>query len=498
MHPAEPQITDPRLKRIFYAMPFTGKSYDLIAKERRAIKKALQRLGLELSEQFLGVEDKEKFEAHAYGPLHIAKKDHDLMKQSGVIIADYSGDSIGRDCEIVIAKEVLDRRVIAIVPDKHMQNHPWIRLYSDYIVGTQAEAFKLAQKLSGLSLSAEVSKLSRAQKDKLDEQLAEMLKRSDPVQVSSSLFPTELQRRWKALFGAEYQNVIRTSYKPLPTILRRNPLKLSHQGLMEIARKYSWKLTRLQFSDKAYRLELPLGEAITLWKLPEYLEGKFYVQQLASQLPAVVLDPKAGDRVLDIAAAPGSKTTQMAELMEDKGEVLANDNSSERLEVLKAVVNRQGLTNVNVHLGDGATLGDQYTEQFDKVMVDAPCSSEGILRYKAHKFLEWYLLGIYRETEMQRRLLESGYKALKPGGTLVYSTCTYGPEENEAIVDWLLKQHPDARIEPVALKGVKTHPGLTEWEHTNFDQSLRKARRLLPTENNSTGFYLAKLTKQAR
>ena len=136
-----------------------------------------------------------------------------------------------------------------------------------------------------------------------------------------------------------------------------------------------------------------------------------------------------------------------------------------------------------------------YPEAFDKVMVDAPCSSEGILRYKAHKFFEWYLLSIYRMTEIQKQLIDSGYKALKSGGTLVYSTCTFGPEENEAIADYLIKKYPSAKIEPIEFAGVKTRPGLTTWEHFEFDKTVANALRLRPNENNSVGFFLVKLKK---
>src|SRR4051812_1290538 len=108
------------LKRIFYAMPFTGKRYKELVRERIALQKQFRASGLELIEQFIGVEEEVKFESHAYGPLFIAKKDHELLKSADIVIADYSSHSIGRDCEIAISKEIFDKRVIAIVPDHHM------------------------------------------------------------------------------------------------------------------------------------------------------------------------------------------------------------------------------------------------------------------------------------------------------------------------------------------------------------------------------------------
>src|SRR5262249_20690319 len=145
-------------------------SYEEIFHERTQLRHKLHAQGLELVEQFIGVEDKNCYEDHAYGPLFITKKDHELLKLADVVIADYSHHSIGRNCEIVIGKEIFDKRVIAIVPDPHMQNHPWVRFYSDYIVTDPDEAILLAKKLSRFSLSSEISKLSREQKDTTDEQ----------------------------------------------------------------------------------------------------------------------------------------------------------------------------------------------------------------------------------------------------------------------------------------------------------------------------------------
>ena len=486
------QKTNFPLKRVFYAMPFTGKSYEEILEIRSQLKNKIEDVGLELVEQFIGVEEKDKYETHAYSPLFIVKKDRDLLKSADIIISDYSSDSIGRDCEIVIGKEILDKRVIAIVPDPHMQNHPWIRLCSDYIVSSQDEAIGLAKKLSQFNLSTEISKLSREQKDTIDKQIDKILS-SAGVEDIVKLFPTELKRRWKQLFGDEYNDVVRASFAFLPAFFRVNTLSSTPEELKAIAKKYSWKITPLKFSDRAFKLDL--SPVPNFEELPEYQEGKFYIQQLASQLPAIALDPQPGEKILDIAAAPGSKTTQMAEMIRDQGEILANDNSEERMEILKNAAERQKIKCIKFHLGDGSMLGNAYPEYFDKVMVDAPCSSEGILRYKAHKFFEWHLLGVYRATEVQKRLIDSGYKALRSGGVLVYSTCAFGPEENEAIADYLIKKYPSAKIESVEFAGVKTKKGMTQWSHLKFDESVAKSVRLQPNKNDSVGFFLVKIKK---
>ena len=479
--------------KIFYAMPFTGKTYEKLVEERSRILNTAKSFGLDVIEQFIGIEQKEGFENHSYGPLFIAEKDHSLIKESDLLIADFENHSIGRDCELIMAKEILDKRVISIVPDSYMKNHPWVRLYSDYIVSNQNEAFELALKLSQFTLSSQMSQLSREAKDKIDLQITELLK-NQKLSAILELLPTELKRRWQILFGQEYQTIIEYSFKELPKTLRINTLKTDVQKFFEISSNYSWKLTPLEISPTAFRLST--GNKFIFDEIPEHREGLFYVQELASMLPSIAIDPNPGERILDIAAAPGSKTTHMAQLMENKGEILANDISSERLEKLKNIVERLGVKNVKCHLGDGATLGDTYTESFDKVMVDGPCSNEGIIRYKSHKFFEWTLLQTYKLIKVQKNLLESGFKALKPRGILIYSTCTYAPEENEAVIDYLLGKYPSADVVPIRFKSIKTRSGLTKWEHLNFIERVTNTVRIYPQDNNSIGFFIAKIVKQ--
>lgn len=469
-------------------MPFTGKSYESILKERTRLRKQAEKYNLELLEQFKGIEEKKKFEEHAYGPMYIAEKYHSLIKKADILIADYSGHSIGRDCEIIIAKEIFDKRVIAIIPNKSMRNHPWIRLYSDYIVSDLISAFKLANKLSALPLSSEISMLSREQKDKID--LVAEKNYSD----LRELIPTELLRRWEALFGKDYKEVLKVSFEKLPQTLRVNLLKTSLKDFDKLPLNNDLSLSRLPFSPTAFRLRSSNNK--NAFTSSAYKKGLIYVQEYASMLPVLALNPKQGDSVLDIAAAPGSKTTQLAELMNNKGKIIANDISKERLELLKKAAKRQGIKIIKPKLGDGSKLGNLYPNKFDKVLVDGPCSNEGIIRYKFHKLLEWSLLLIYHLQEGQFNLLESGFKALKPGGTLVYSTCSFGPEENEGIVQKLLQTHTDAILDDISFPGVKTRKGLLKWEHRNFDKSMQKTVRIYPQDNNTIGFFIAKIEKR--
>ena len=482
-----------KTSKIFYAMPFTGKSHADIVQFRHKLHNLAKQAGVELLEQFIGIEEEDMYESHGYLPLFIARKDHDLLKKADIVIADYSGHSIGRDCEIVLANEVFDKRVIAVVPDQHAKNHPYIRLYSNYIVNTEEDAFKLCRELASFPLSSEICGLSRDQKDSIDILLKEILK-SNSVEEICNLLPTELKSRWQILFKHEYSDLLEWCFSALPKTARINTRKSSIGAFKNTCDKYSWNVEPLELSNNVYRFQLSQS-AIRFGETAEYVSGMFYIQELASMLPAFALDPRPEEKVLDLCAAPGSKTTQMAELMENRGELLAVDISESRLEILKTLLDRHAVTMVKPLLEDGIIIGDSHKEQFDKVLVDGPCSCEGIFRYKPHKFFEWDLLQVYRSTEIQMKLLESGFKALKPDGLLVYSTCTYCPEENEAVVDWLLKKYETADLIPLHFNGIKVREGLTAWEHFDYDQRLSKAVRIYPQDNNTIGFFIAKIIK---
>ena len=485
----------PRKVKLFYAMQFTGKSHADIVQFRRGLHNIAKGYGLELLEQFIGIEEEDRYESHGYSPLFIAKKDHDLLKNADVVIADYFNHSIGRDCELVLAKEVFDKRVIAIVSDDHMKNHPYIRLYSNYVVNTPDEAFALSQNLSNLSLSSEVSMLTREQKDSIDFAVASALE-SKGAYAICALFPTELNRRWQNLFNHDYQAILDWSLRPLPKTIRVNTLKSKISDFKNICQKYSWNVEPLKLSGNAYRIS-SANSGIRFGAIEEYTEGLFYSQELASMLPPIALNPEPGEKVLDLCAAPGSKTTQMAELMQNRGEIIAVDISEPGMNLLKSALDRMGIKIVRTILEDGTVIGDRYKEQFDKVLVDGPCSCEGIFRYKPHKIFEWDLLHIYRLIETQSKLLDSGFKALKQGGSLVYCTCTYSPEENEAIVDSLLKKYQSADLVSMQFEGIKIREGLTSWEHIAFDKRLSKAVRIYPQDNDTIGFFIAKIMKNS-
>lgn len=225
-------------------------------------------------------------------------------------------------------------------------------------------------------------------------------------------------------------------------------------------------------------------------------EGNVYLQGLSSMIPVLVLDPKPGELVLDMAAAPGSKTTQIAAFMENTGELSANDKSRDRLYKLKPLLEDQGVINTKVINVSGEYLWKKLPEYFDRVLVDAPCSMEGrFLATDKKSYEDWSPKKVKLLSSIQKYMLRSAISCTKVGGTIVYSTCTLSPEENEEVIDWILtREKENISVEEIRLAGVDTMPGLTKWKNKVFDEEIAKTIRILPSEHME-GFFVAKFRK---
>jgi 16S rRNA C967 or C1407 C5-methylase (RsmB/RsmF family) len=222
------------------------------------------------------------------------------------------------------------------------------------------------------------------------------------------------------------------------------------------------------------------------------------VQNLSSQLPPALLGPEPGERVLDLCAAPGSKTGQIAALMENEGEIAAVEKVRPRFFRLRDNLDQQGATAVRTFLRDGQGVWKHRPEHFDRVLVDAPCSTEGRFDTEDPDSTAFWHEGKAREmARKQGKLLWSGIQALRPGGTLVYATCTFAPEENEAVVDRALRTFGEAvEVVPLDLGLPNARPGREGWGKRTFDPQVRGTARVLPTAEWEA-FYVAKLVKRA-
>ncbi|HUG44345.1 MAG TPA: NOL1/NOP2/sun family putative RNA methylase, partial [Acidobacteriota bacterium] len=233
----------------------------------------------------------------------------------------------------------------------------------------------------------------------------------------------------------------------------------------------------------------PLGKSLS------HFLGHIYIQDLSSMLPALVLDPKAGDEVLDLCAAPGSKTTQLAALLCDRGAVAANDSSKRRLKTLIGNLKRMGAPNAVAFNAFGEQFGNLYFERFDGVLVDPPCSALGTLHKNPEALYWWHPERTRKLAVNQKNLLQSGLKALKPGGVLVYSTCTLTVEENEEVVQFALDRF-SVELETVRLpSGVAARPALARTPSQSFAPVMSRARRIYSFDNESDGFFLARFRK---
>jgi NOL1/NOP2/sun family putative RNA methylase len=232
--------------------------------------------------------------------------------------------------------------------------------------------------------------------------------------------------------------------------------------------------------------------------------GWTHGQEEVSAIPATVLDPQPGERVFDACAAPGSKTTQLSAMMNDEGTVVANDNNLGRLSALRFNTERLGVTNAVVTNRDARNFSlkpfqeddeDDEAVAFDRALVDAPCSCEGTIRKNPDALDDWNLGHVEQVASVQKGILRRAVQVTKPGGVVVYSTCTFAPEENEAVLDHVLAEEPvDVVDYDLPLEHVD---GLTEFEEATYDPQVANAKRVYPHHNDTGGFFTAKLEVNA-
>ncbi len=304
--------------------------------------------------------------------------------------------------------------------------------------------------------------------------------------------PEGLIERWKRIFGEELSAFLDAIKKPLKPSIRVNTLKISPDDMIKLLQERGIAFESIPWCKCGFWLLNCEEESIgNFW---EHFAGLIYIQEASSMIPAEVLAPSPYECVLDLAAAPGSKTTQMAQIMENKGAIVANDISFKRLKALTNNIERMGVVNVVVTCMDGRRFGRLFPGKFDKVLVDAPCSAEGTIRKSYKAIYNWHEWAYKKLSETQKALLISAYKSLKPEGVVVYSTCTFSPEENEAVVSYILENY-NAVTEEVEINGLNPSPPIMEWEGVTFHPDVKRCIRIYPHKNEVGGFFIAKIRK---
>ncbi len=275
--------------------------------------------------------------------------------------------------------------------------------------------------------------------------------------------------------------------------LRVNPLVGDPDATVARLRDLGWAGAPVSWCTYGYTIERGLQEVKTSDMASD---GSIYIQNAASWLPVLALDIQENDSVLDICAAPGGKTSHIAAIGNNQVPITANDNSRARLGKLRSNLARLGVENVEYTLFDATQLTKKLeSAQYDKILLDAPCSGEGMMTLDKDKDFEtWSVAHIKRLQQLQKRILVQAWHLLKPGGTLVYSTCTMAPEENEAVVDYLLRHNGDAEVQLFKTDLKNKVSAVHEWNGKKFDERLRFATRLIPSPEVEA-FFVCKLVK---
>jgi 16S rRNA (cytosine1407-C5)-methyltransferase len=308
---------------------------------------------------------------------------------------------------------------------------------------------------------------------------------------------SEMLLRFKPLLsGQDYSRLILEIEKPLAPSLRWNPLKTTADNTFSTwVDRYQWQVTPVPFCPNGYWIN---ESPIPISKTVEHSLGHYYIQDAASMLPVELFQFKDVSQplILDMAASPGGKTNHLVSRTMDQGLVIANDSSRDRLTALRLVLQNWGACKTAVTNYPGEYFGKWFPEIFDFILLDAPCSMQGLRETDAHSLKPITQKEIETLARRQTHLLESAIAALKIGGQVVYSTCTLTLEENEGVLNSVLERFGSAiQIESVDDILTSPAPGITSYGGQNFDPQVSRSARLWPTNYGTAGFFAARIRK---
>ncbi len=324
--------------------------------------------------------------------------------------------------------------------------------------------------------------------------------KADIAQPDRAAKPAEAPplERFKPLMSTgEFARLQAELERPLPVSFRINTLKMGASGKQDLVGRYGWELQAIPFCATGWRFLS--GEPQPARSI-EHRLGEIYIQEAASMLPPELFDPASREPplTLDMAASPGGKTGHLAALSSDKGLLFANDSSAGRVTALRLVLAACGCANTAVTNFPGEHFGSWFPETFDRVLLDAPCSMQGLRSSESHVIRP--ITGRERSALARRqvRLLISALQAVKVGGQVVYSTCTLEPEEDEGVLDAVMRQFAGSlEVPDITRKLTRPAPGLTKAFGQGYQPSIENAARLWPHIFGTSGFFAGLLVKTA-
>ncbi|HDZ17298.1 MAG TPA: RsmB/NOP family class I SAM-dependent RNA methyltransferase [archaeon] len=284
--------------------------------------------------------------------------------------------------------------------------------------------------------------------------------------------------------------LLKANEKPLIPSIRVNTLKLSPSELKIKLEQKGFKLEPLEWIPYGFKV---IKEGFNLGSSHEFLQGYYYLQNIASMLPALILDPKPNDLVIDMCAAPGSKATQLAQIMNNKGTLILIDRNKRRIPSLEMNLRRLGISNSIILNFDAMNL-NKLNVKADRILLDAPCTGEGLIRQDKSRKTSKKLKDIEKMASIQKNLLTAGLNTLKPNGKLLYSTCSIAPEENELVINEVLSKYSNFKIQKIHTRyGLN---GFTKVFGKDLLDQLENSQRLYPHVHDTIGFYICLIKNQ--
>jgi tRNA (cytosine49-C5)-methyltransferase len=325
------------------------------------------------------------------------------------------------------------------------------------------------------------------------------MSRNTPEQIPSAgnlLVKQKFEERYRELLKERYDEFMGSSTSYARKSIRANTIKMP---VIEVCKRLdrNWRLEQVPWCPEGFWIDhrgVDDEKRYDIGNTPEHILGYIYVQDAASMIPPVVLNPVPGDTVLDMCASPGSKTSQMAAMMQNSGCIIANELQGDRLKSLGINLQRTGAINTIITQLPGHRLKEKSI-MFDKVLVDAPCSGTGTIRKSFLNLKMWSPNLVKKLASQQKQLLQAGFDVLKPGGTIVYSTCTMEPEENEGVVSAILENNEDAEMLDIHLPIKRSSP-ISQFGEIEYSKEVNKCLRIWPQDNDTEGFFIAKISKK--